>query len=324
MTFALPAESSEFLRRLGNKSRADRNGISIVRGTIGHRSIEVIHTGVGENICRERIGKFLENQQFDFLISAGFAGSLNHQLQVNDLLVAQNFSTVDLKHASLSNVSIYAANMLTVPAVIDSSEERERIARESGASAVDMETEFIARACAAHGIPLLSLRVITDTPTQPFPAPPSVLFDIQQQRTHIAVLARFFLAHPRRIPGLVQFARRIARARKTLRMRLRRLQGLKKVAAIDPVSQAVVPARLPARGYSFAGSMCTSTSATRESLCWIAAFTRCAISWPSCTEMLPSTPTWKIDVEVEAHLSGATFFHLDDTRDRTGDGAEWI
>ena len=109
VTFALPAESSEFLRRLGNKSRADRNGISIVRGTIDHRSIEVIHTGVGENICRERIGKFLENQQFDFLISAGFAGSLNHELQANDLLVAKNFSTLDLKHAqsSLSNVSIH-------------------------------------------------------------------------------------------------------------------------------------------------------------------------------------------------------------------------
>jgi nucleoside phosphorylase len=216
VTFALPAESSEFLRRLGNRSRASRNGIKIVRGTIGHRSIEVIHTGVGEKICKERIGKFLENQQFDFLISSGFAGALNHELQVNDLLLARNFSTVDLKHASLSNVSIYAASMLTVPALIDSSEERDRIARDSGASAIDMETEFIARACTAHSIPLLAMRVITDTPTQPFPAPPSVLFDIQRQRTHIAPLARFFIADPRRVPGLIQFARRIAHARKTL------------------------------------------------------------------------------------------------------------
>ena len=216
VTFALPAESSEFLRRLGNKSRTNRNGIKIVRGTIGHRSVEVIHTGVGENTCKERIEKFLNNQQFDFLISAGFAGSLNHELQVNDLLVAKNFSTVDLKHASLSNVSVYAANMLTVPALIDSDEERESLARESQASAVDMETEFIARACAVHGIPLLALRVITDTPTQPFPAPPSVLFDIQRQRTPVVLLAKFFLAHPRRMPGLVQFAKRIARARKTL------------------------------------------------------------------------------------------------------------
>jgi nucleoside phosphorylase len=218
VTFALPAESSEFLRRLGNRSRADRNGLSIVHGTIDHRSIEVIHTGVGGNVCRQRIGKFLENQQFDFLISAGFAGSLNHELQVNDLLLAKNFLTLDSKHtqSSLSNVSIYAANILTVPAMIDSSEERERMARESGASAVEMETEFIARACAAHGIPLLSLRVITDTPTRPFPAPPNVLFDVRQQRTRIAVLAKFLLAHPRRIPRLVQFARRIARARTIL------------------------------------------------------------------------------------------------------------
>ena len=84
-----------------------------IQGKIDNRSIEVLHTGVGENICRQRIGKFLVNQQFDFLISAGFAGSLNHQLQVNDLLVAKNFSTVDLKktQSSLSNVSITAANM---------------------------------------------------------------------------------------------------------------------------------------------------------------------------------------------------------------------
>jgi adenosylhomocysteine nucleosidase len=218
VTFALPAESSEFLRRLRNKTHADRNGISIVRGTISDRSIEVIHTGVGENICTQRIGKFLENQQFDFLISTGFAGSLKHELLVNDLLLAKNFLTLDPKRTQgpLSNISIHATNMLTVPALIDSSEERERIALESGASAVDMETEFIARACAARGIPLLSLRVITDTPTQPFPAPASVLFDVRQQRTRFVEFAKFFIAHPTRLPALVQFSKRIARARTVL------------------------------------------------------------------------------------------------------------
>jgi adenosylhomocysteine nucleosidase len=218
VTFALPAESSEFLRRLGNKSRDNHNGLKIVHGTIDHRAVEVFHTGVGEKTCTQRIGRFLENPQFDFLISAGFAGALNHELQVNDVLVAKNFSTVDLRQvqSSLSNVPIHAANMLTVPALIDSSEERERIACESGASAVDMETEFIARACANRAVPLLSLRVITDTPSQPFPAPPNVLFDIKRQRTHHLKLGTFFLAHPTRVPSLLQFARRIANARKIL------------------------------------------------------------------------------------------------------------
>jgi nucleoside phosphorylase len=218
VTFALPAESSEFVRRLGNKSRVNRNGVRIIRGIIGDRKIEVLHTGVGEKMCKERIGNFLENQRFDFLVSTGFAGSLTHELQVNDLLLAKNFSTVDAKRAqpSLPNVSIHAANMLTMPALIDSNEDRERIARESEAAAVDMETEFIARACATQAIPLLALRVITDTPGEPFPAPAHVLFNIAKQRTDLAKLATFFLTHPNRVLHLVQFARRIARARQVL------------------------------------------------------------------------------------------------------------
>ena len=218
VTFALPAESSEFLRRLENKVRTGRNHLRIVQGTIGDRTIEVVHTGVGEKICRERIRNFLQDQQFDLLISAGFAAALNHELQINDLLIAKNFSTVDLKdvQSSLSNMSITAVNMLTVPAVIDSSEERERIARESEAAAVDMETEFIARACAVRAIPLLALRVITDTPTQAFPAPPTILFDIDRQRTRVLRFAMFFLKRPNRASSLIQFARRIARARTAL------------------------------------------------------------------------------------------------------------
>jgi nucleoside phosphorylase len=218
VTFALPAESSEFLRRLSNQSRTDRNGITTIHGKIGDREVEVLHTGVGEKVCRQRLGKFLENQQFDLLISTGFAGALNGELQVGDLLLAKNFSTIELneKRSSFSRLPIHMADLLTAPTLIDSSDERNKLARTSGAAAVDMETEFIARACAAHGIPLLSLRVITDTPREPFPAPAHVLFDIAKQRTDLPKLATFFLAHPNRSPRLIQFARRIANARKIL------------------------------------------------------------------------------------------------------------
>ena len=217
VTFALPAESSEFLRRLDNKLCTGRNAIRIIRGTLDDREIEVLHTGVGEKVCRQRVGKFLKNQQFEFLISAGFAGALNDQLHSGDLLLARNFSTVDLiERQSFPSLPIHQADLLTMAALIDSSDERNEIARSTDAAAVDMETEFIARACAEHGIPLLSLRVITDTPREPFPAPVHVLFDIAKQRTDLPKLAAFFLAHPNRIPRLAQFSRRIALARKTL------------------------------------------------------------------------------------------------------------
>ena len=218
VTFALPAESADFLHCLTNKARAERNGVRLMRGEFNHRTIVVLHTGVGENACRQSIAKFLQDQQFDYLISAGFAGALNNQLQVGDLLLAKNFSTVNLSdtRASLSGLPIHIADILTVPALIDSPEERDKLALTSGATAVDMETEFIARACAACGIPLLSLRVISDTPYSLFPAPVDVLFDIERQQTHMLKLATHLLTHPTHVPRLVQFAKRIARARKIL------------------------------------------------------------------------------------------------------------
>jgi adenosylhomocysteine nucleosidase len=228
ITFALPAESAEFLRRLRDKSRADRDGIRTIRGKIDDRAVEVLHTGVGENVCRQRMAKFLSatgrirrgehDQHFDYLISAGFAGALNDRLQVGDLLIAKNFSTLwsAENRSSLSSLPIHIADLLTVPALINSGEDRNKLALTSGAVAVDMETEFIARACTVHGVPLLSLRVVSDTPKELFPAPTDVLFDIERQQTQMLKLATYFFAHPHRLPRLVQFAQRIARARKVL------------------------------------------------------------------------------------------------------------
>jgi nucleoside phosphorylase len=139
-------------------------------------------------------------------------------LNVGDLLLAENFSTAELSKARalLVNLPIHIANLLTVPSMIDSNEERNKIARVTGAAAVDMETEFIARACAEHGVPLLSLRAISDTPRQCFPAPAHVLFNIERQRTSVMRLVLHLFKHPTRLRGLIRFASQITRARETL------------------------------------------------------------------------------------------------------------
>lgn len=218
VTFALPAESSEFLRRLNDKSQVARNGIKTICGRIGDRELQVLHTGVGKKSARKRLARFLQDQRFECLLSTGFAGALSDDLAVGDLLVAKNFSTLKLNatRSSSSDRRIFMANLVTLSAMVDSTDERNRVARTTGAAAVDMETECIAQACAQHGIPLLSLRVITDSPSAAFPAPPKILFDIERQRTRALKFATFFLARPNRIPKLIQFAKRISSARKTL------------------------------------------------------------------------------------------------------------
>jgi nucleoside phosphorylase len=217
VTFALPAESSAFLRRLGNKSTSHRRGIRTIRGQIDDRTIEVLHTGVGEKTCRQRIASFLPDQQFDCLISAGFAGALNDRLHTGDLLFAENFSTIQLNEIhSSGNSPIHRGNLLTVPAIIDSVEERQKIAETTGAAAIDMETELIARGCAEHGVPLLSLRVMSDSPAEPLPAPPMILFDIDLQRTDYPRFALYLTSHPTAVWRLTRFAGRIRRARERL------------------------------------------------------------------------------------------------------------
>jgi hypothetical protein len=79
-----------------------------------------------------------------------------------------------------------------------------------------METEIIAAECAARGIPLLSLRTISDTPARPLPAPPDVLFDLQRQRTNFPGLFIYVLRHPMVAPRLIGFARQVSRARQNL------------------------------------------------------------------------------------------------------------
>ena len=161
---------------------------------------------------------FLQDRRFDLLVSAGFAGALDERLKVGDLLLAQNFSTANVAKTEvlLSKFSVHVGDLFTTMRVIDSPEDRNQIARSTGAAAVDMETDFIARICAEHALPMLSLRVISDSPARPLPLPPRVLFDIDEQKTKLTRLAAHTITHPNTVWRLMRFARQVRIARENL------------------------------------------------------------------------------------------------------------
>jgi nucleoside phosphorylase len=207
VTFALPSESSDFRSLLGGR----------------HREVKILHTGVGATIARTRLEPLLDSQRFDFLISSGFAGGADASLGVGDLFLAENFSDPQLLARAREVVISRVGKLVTVDQVIEGEAERARFAREHCAAAIDMETEWIARACAAKNIPMLSLRAISDTAAAPFPAPPNLLFDLERQRTSATRLARHLLMHPSAVVRLMRFARQIAAARTSLAAALKTL-----------------------------------------------------------------------------------------------------
>jgi adenosylhomocysteine nucleosidase len=219
VSFALPAESSGFAALLREKQSAAGGHMKVIHGKIANQSVAMLHTGVGQRICKIRIDHFLQSENPAFFISSGFAGGVREDLEVGDLFLAENFSDrqlLSIAERVLRDRNVRAGKLFTSKTIVDSVAERDKIARINGAIAADMETETIAQACDARGIPLLSLRAISDTPRQPFPAPLSVLFDIERQRTDTGRLTSYLLKHPIAVWRLIRFARQIARGRERL------------------------------------------------------------------------------------------------------------
>ena len=205
VTFALPDESSAFLK-------------SLTAAAIDAEAVRVHHTGVGEAACTRSIRQFLAAHSPHLLISSGFAGALTNELQVAELLLAENFTSpewIDRCHAALGG-SERRGVLATAAAITDTAADRTALARRSGAIAVDMETEFIAAACLDAAVPMISLRAISDSPLSPMPAPPRVLFDLEAQKTNYVSLALHVARHPASLPRLIAFGRQIAAAREKL------------------------------------------------------------------------------------------------------------
>ena len=204
ITFAHPSESRDFLRLTSGR----------------HPEVTVAHTGIGAKACRQSIEQLLDGTRFDLLISSGFAGATDHSLGVGDLVLAENYSDPRLLATVRDLIDARVTKLATTDRVIADPEERRRLATEHPGAALDMETSWIARACAARGLPLLSLRAISDTPSAPFPAPPEVLFDLERQKTRFSNMSRYLLRHPAAIVRLIHFQRRIATVRLHLAVEL--------------------------------------------------------------------------------------------------------
>jgi adenosylhomocysteine nucleosidase len=219
ITFALPTESSGLVRQLRDKSSENRNGVPLIRGSIHGREIELLHTGVGEKSCQGRLGSFLADARHEFLISCGFAGAAAENLHVGDLVLGENFSDLELFAAMrqiLHDRGVRIGNLFSSSAMIDSPTARREIAQKQGAIAIDMETHTIAEVCRIRDVPMASLRVISDTSRQPFPAPANILFDIERQRTDFSRLLPYLFKNPATAWRLIRFAQQISAARRAL------------------------------------------------------------------------------------------------------------
>jgi len=137
----------------------------------------------------------------DLLVSAGFAGALQPDLEIGDLVIGQNYTDPGVLAGLNLSSKWRLGDLATVPAILENEQDKRAVAEKTGAIIADMETALLHEMCQARGIPLLSVRAISDTLTYQMPVPSSVLLNPRTGRPESLLLFRHLIANPLAVTG---------------------------------------------------------------------------------------------------------------------------
>jgi nucleoside phosphorylase len=153
----------------------------------------------------------LSASKLEAVISTGFCGALDPNLQHNEVLIATavvDSVTRDRYPCArvLSEKRSCSGLLLTQDRVAVTASEKSELAA-SGAIAVDMEAAPVAAHAKRAGLPFACVKVVSDRADESFD------FDLNKMRSHDGRIARgkigmYALKHPNQIAGLLRLKRR--------------------------------------------------------------------------------------------------------------------
>jgi adenosylhomocysteine nucleosidase len=163
--------------------------------TAGGTPLAFLRAGVGPEKSTARIRKAFDWIDPDLMLIAGYAGALDPDLKIGDLVAVTSARAFGLnrKHPDWNHVeandpfnlthvdslmtvradelSIFKGSVLSSRHVLGNPEHKNLLFHRFQASVVDMETAFLVREAAARKIPVSALRVISDTAHDSFLEP---------------------------------------------------------------------------------------------------------------------------------------------------------
>jgi len=220
-TFAVEAELAPW-RRLRGLERLSVDGIGVYKAQIGRAQVHFVVTGMGmENAAR--VAGAVMKQPYQFCISSGFAGALDNTSGVGDILVADAVQQLGkAKTLQCSRNLVYAARddgakqvklFLTCDHVVRTAEEKAQLAPFAGA--VEMESFAIAAAAYAHQLPVVAIRVISDSTKRDLPIRMETMVDADGN-VSIGGVVRQIVRHPLQLPALIRLGRESSTAAEAL------------------------------------------------------------------------------------------------------------
>jgi adenosylhomocysteine nucleosidase len=135
----------------------------------------MLETGVGATAMETALHWCLNGPRWGdavyrprLLVSAGFAGALQPEQRVGELVLATEVADAQghcwpaLRPTAWAEGAFAAGRLLTMRELVSDPQEKQRLGRQYKALAVDMESAVAARLCHEHNVPFACLRVISD------------------------------------------------------------------------------------------------------------------------------------------------------------------
>lgn len=192
MCFAVPEEARPLLRRLDQT-----------------KPVAVVVTGMGHANARRAVLRELEQQPAARLLTCGFAGGLNPELERGTVVFDVDPGWP--RPEAWLQLGARPARFHCAGRVAITVAEKRRLREATGDDAVEMESGVIRALCRERGLPSATVRVISDTAHDDLPLDFNELLDAQQ-RVSTLKLAAAVAKSPGCLPGLLQLQRRTSDA----------------------------------------------------------------------------------------------------------------
>jgi nucleoside phosphorylase len=139
------------------------------------QAASILITGIGRRNAEKSVREFLATHSPELVLTCGFAGGLNPDLKLGDVVF--ELSTLNsqlstrLSAAGAKPAKIFCADRITTTVA-----EKKKLRVETGADAVEMESGTIHAVCRERGILCATVRVISDMANEDLPLDFNQLF----------------------------------------------------------------------------------------------------------------------------------------------------
>jgi len=164
-------------------------------------------TGMGPRNAASSIHKILPTFKPRLVITAGFAGGLDPELEAS-------------LGAKLLKVGAMPAKFHCAECVAVTASEKQVLRQLTGADVVEMESAIIREVCRENKIPSATVRVISDSASEDLPLDFNTLMTADYRINYLKLAWRL-LTGPQKIPELLRFQKQTSQAANMLAEKLR-------------------------------------------------------------------------------------------------------